>query len=154
MLGRGGADAGRRGALFALFTGVFFGLQIAASFQMERDEGPHEFGLKQTDRHQAIDAHDLNVEVARGHVEAAGGSGQRQSVPKSENAQRDAEQTGDDEERVKDGEGVLGQSRFLGEMQQTSHVTEGLHQILDQQQAQRHASEIQHVGRDGTHWRE
>ena len=118
MLGRGGAGARRRGALFALFTGVFFGLQIAASFQMERDEGPHEFGLKQTNRHQAIDAHDLNVEVARGHVEAAGGSGQRQSVPKSENAQRDAQQTGDDEERVKDGEGVLGQSRFLGEMQQ------------------------------------
>ena len=115
VLGRGGAGA--TALLAALLTSALFGLELAAPFEMEGDEGPHEFGLEETDGHQAVDAHDLHVEVAGGGVQAIGGSGQGQAVPESENAQRDGEQTRDDEKSVENGKGVLGQRGLLGEME-------------------------------------
>ena len=150
VFGRGGVRS-RSGGGALLLLAALSGLQLAPAFQVEGDEGPHEFSLQQTDGDEAVDADHLDVEVADIGVETSGRGGEWQSVPEGEDAESDAEQAGDDEQSVVEGKGVLRRRRPLGELEQTGEMADRLDQVLDEQQAQSHASKVEHVGRHGKH---
>ncbi len=105
--------------------------------EVEGDEPPHEEALQQPDGHQRAQAERERVEVSGGGVHHLPlGRGQRQAVPEGEDGQQDGAESGQHEERVIESEERGGEVWLVGVSQEASRVEDGLHHVVQEQQAE------------------
>lgn len=118
--------------------------RLAETTQMEHDKVPHLPRLHPDNAQHAVQPNKGGVVVSSGDVYVRSLE-RSQSIPKGQYGQGDATQTDQHEQEIPQLETLSGDEELFGEMGHSACVEDGLGHVVQKQDGQRHAVEVECV---------